>query len=43
MLEMCQKHKSLRRKQLIDELEARRICIPDKLAVKALKVSELDS
>lgn len=37
ILEMYQKHKSLKKKQLIDELIARRINIPEKTLVKTLK------
>ena len=37
-LEMFQRHKSLKKKQLIDELEGREINIPEKLVLKALKV-----
>lgn len=41
ILELLQQHKSLKKKQLIDELEARNIIIPEKLVVKALKVSRV--
>ena len=35
---MFQRHKSLKKKQLIDELESREIIIPEKIVLKALKV-----
>ena len=38
ILELYQRQKFLKKKQLLDELEAREIAISEKLVVKALKV-----
>ena len=41
ILELYQRQKFLKKKQLLEELEAREIAMPEKLVVKALSVSNI--